>query len=51
MFITIRGNKDKYEQKLAKAQANNQQWSGKMMSVVLLVLLCFSIQLASDVWR
>ena len=43
--------KDKYEQKLAKAQAKQPTWSGKMMSLVLLVLLCFSIQLASDVWR
>ena len=43
--------KDKYEQKLQKHRQSNLTWSGKMMPLVILVLLCFSIQLASDVWR
>ena len=51
IFEILEGTIDRYYDKIEKHRQSNLQESGKMMSLVLLVLLCFSIQLASDVWR
>ena len=45
---SLEGTIDRYYDKVEKALVKQPNESGKMMPLVILVLLCFSIQLARD---